>query len=911
MHLNIARSALALALLTTGAALAAPTATAPAVAAPLGTPTAAAPGPGGDAVDGWQVQAAPDGSSTITWTAPEPLPVTSARPTVVGEDGRELGPATVGSDRRSVTVRVAGDAPDVAGLDVVLSGRRLDEPGAGTPAPRGDAAPVARTARALLPDDPAVPGPHAVATSDYQLDAVRIDGLAQPVEMVGHVVEPHLGADTGPRPLVVFLHGRHEFCWTPPGKVGDTWTWPCRAPAREVPSHRGYDYLQRVLASQGFTTVSIRANGINAQDHVLTDGGAAARADLVDAHLAHWAGLASSHRVDLDRVVLVGHSRGGEGVNRASLRTQLGAPHTFVGQVLLAPTDFASQSSPYVPTVTVLPYCDGDVSDLQGQRFVEFGRDLADDDTALKSAVLVIGANHNYFNTEWTPGRAKAPAADDWYGAKRDYCGAKHAERLSAAEQRNAGTALVAGAVRLFADDAQQYAPLFDGSEATVASMGRAVTHSAAVGGGRAVRGAGDDLVPDGGTASARLCRAVATYRPTASACGRNIDAPTPNWPAAEERLPERQAVEVAWTASEQNAVLRLDRALDLSADRLDLRATVDPQRPSVRLGVRLRDRDGATTAVLPLGPDGLAAALPGGGWQPRHWAQSLGVVPSAAPDAAVAGVDLGSIVALELVGLDSGGRVWVHDAAATPGALAAVPAKRLPVVDLGRIEVDEGDGPGPGRAALPYLVRGSLTADARLRVVVDGPGAKHFDLVVPAGTTNGTLEVRFPRNRTYDDNPVRVQPAAYGYRGASANQYVGEVRVLDDEVPPKVRVRVPRRTVREGGVLKVVITMDAPVTDHRMYAWRFVRPRGNPARTTDLRAAWRQRWGLVRDVPLQRSKHFGTVTIKPGRRRAVLAVPVAADRRNEGLEGVAVKVRGPGVTRTARLQIRDGNSRR
>jgi hypothetical protein len=33
---------------------------------------------------------------------------------------------------------------------------------------------------------------------------------------------------------------------------------------------------------------------------------------------------------------------------------------------------------------------------------------------ALQSAVISLGCNHNYFNTEWTPGHAKAPASDDW-----------------------------------------------------------------------------------------------------------------------------------------------------------------------------------------------------------------------------------------------------------------------------------------------------------------------------------------------------------------------------------------------------------------------------------------------------------------------------------------------------------------
>jgi hypothetical protein len=57
-----------------------------------------------------------------------------------------------------------------------------------------------------------------------------------------------------------------------------------------------------------------------------------------------------------------------------------------------------------------LGYCDGDVSDLEGQVFTDYSRDLGQHDTALHSSVMMMGADHNFFNTEWTPGQAQAPA---------------------------------------------------------------------------------------------------------------------------------------------------------------------------------------------------------------------------------------------------------------------------------------------------------------------------------------------------------------------------------------------------------------------------------------------------------------------------------------------------------------------
>ena len=48
-----------------------------------------------------------------------------------------------------------------------------------------------------------------------------------------------------------------------------------------MPSYRGYLQAQQLLASQGYVTVSISANGINGQDYLDEDGGAQARSSLV------------------------------------------------------------------------------------------------------------------------------------------------------------------------------------------------------------------------------------------------------------------------------------------------------------------------------------------------------------------------------------------------------------------------------------------------------------------------------------------------------------------------------------------------------------------------------------------------------------------------------------------------------
>lgn len=292
----------------------------PAQAAPLPTaPTPAA----GKRVGTWTVQGLASGTWRISWRSPQDLPITSDRPAIV-RNGTPLGVSVVREGRVVTTVVRSASAPDPARLDVVLSGKRISR--AGSVSPAGRAASASESAGKLLDFDPAAPGPNQAVSSDYQGTPVPIPGLDNPIEFVGHVVEPKLSETTGPRGVVLFLHGRHTYCYSN-GDDPDLGDWPCVAPAKEVPGHLGYDYLQKRLASQGYFTVSIRVNGINAQDDVLADGGAAARAKLVQSHLDYWAARKAAHQLDLDKVVLVGHSRGGEGVARAALQIPLSAPY--------------------------------------------------------------------------------------------------------------------------------------------------------------------------------------------------------------------------------------------------------------------------------------------------------------------------------------------------------------------------------------------------------------------------------------------------------------------------------------------------------------------------------------------------------------------------------------------------------
>ena len=850
--------------------------------------------PADDGVGRWQVTRTGPGTYEVSWRSPRRLPVASDRPTIV-LGGTPVGVPTMRADGRTVVTTVrAPERPDPAELDVVLSGDRLDHPGRDvTGVATAPTAPARRSAR--LPEDPAQPGAYDVASSDYELDPVKLPRMPEPIEMVGHVVEPAPGADTGPRPLVLFLHGRHSFCYLPGDRFGDGWDWPCRPPFEEIPSHLGYDYIQRVLASQGFTTVSIRVNGINAQDFRLSDGGADARARIVQRHLDHWTSIADEHQVDLSRVVLVGHSRGGEGVNRATIQIPLSAPYRIVGQVLLAPTDFGTQTAPYVPTVTVLPYCDGDVFDLQGQRFTDSARDLADDDTSLKSSVMVLGANHNFFNTEWTPGISQAPSWDDW-SAKRGVCGKRNEKRLTAAEQQQVGIAYVTGAVQLFGGGDQDLLPLFDGSAVRPPSIGDADVRSHAIGGGRELRRPALDAglsLPSGAEAS--FCRGVLRVS-AIGACGRDNDlwGQVPHWYDFGEFAPPRRALELTWTEAGQSGGLVFDEPLDLSERRLELRSIVDPKRGNVRIRLRLTDAAGESAEITPAG-DGTIQALPHDRQVAKRWAQSVVADPAAAT-----GIDLSRVTRIDVIGDSADGRMWILDVAAAPDSLADVPERRLPVVSLGSLRLTEGDEPGISVASLPFTISGDLTAPARLTVGVvdDSRRASRSRLRVDLapGQTEGQIRFEYSGN-TIDDLPRRQTGYyAFAVRGVMTDKYDGRVVLLDDDPAPKVRVRTPQR-VREGRTVKVQLTLSAATGYDTFVGVEVVAGTGPGRRLSvgDVPRRWLEQH-FVRandpDRPLHRAGLFLFDRLRSGQRSSTLSIPVLADRVREGKERVSLRIR-------------------
>jgi len=340
------------------------------------------------------------------------------------------------------------------------------------------------TANAAVPD-PTAPGPSQVRQFDYRAGQLALT-LPQARKLVSFN-QPLRGSVTypdspGPWPVALMLHGRHETCidregegFVPePGYDNPNCPDVIRPDGtviqRWVRSYQGYGYLARRLASQGYLVVSPDANLLVSYEFYSQRAGIKAREQVIGATLDllnRWnAGTELpvrdvpggpvvgefSGNIDLERLAIMGHSRGGDAATQfIAFNHKRSTVYPLGGVVAIGPTDIPG-TDPFRFGATnlaeLLPGCDGDVTSLEGGHVFERIKGSHRKDGAELFQWLVQGANHNFFNTIWTDDDAQFTPATDLDSA----CALTGEDSLRASRpgQREIGVNLVNGFIRGF-----------------------------------------------------------------------------------------------------------------------------------------------------------------------------------------------------------------------------------------------------------------------------------------------------------------------------------------------------------------------------------------------------------------------------------------------------------------------------
>ncbi|TAJ09071.1 hypothetical protein DMA11_20725 [Marinilabiliaceae bacterium JC017] len=209
-------------------------------------------------------------------------------------------------------------------------------------------------------------------------------------------------AGEGAFPLVLIVHGNHHM--------------------RDY-SDPGYEYLGQLLASRGYILVSVDENFLNGDWAGYYNNENDARGWLLLEHLRNWRNWNSDAsnpffgKVDMNKIALIGHSRGGEAVavaaafNRLSFypddaRIRFDYDFNIQSVVAIAPIDGQYKPSKQSTPLENINYLllqgshDSDLFFFSGDRQYKRIR-FTDDNFYFKTSIYAYRANHGQFNTSW------------------------------------------------------------------------------------------------------------------------------------------------------------------------------------------------------------------------------------------------------------------------------------------------------------------------------------------------------------------------------------------------------------------------------------------------------------------------------------------------------------------------------
>ena len=254
----------------------------------------------------------------------------------------------------------------------------------------------------------------------------------------------------GSFPLILIVHGNHSMIDY---------------------SDDGYGYLGELLASRGFITVSVDENFINGHwSGDFRGKEMPARAWLLLKHIEQWqtwnntVGHDLSVKVDLNNIILIGHSRGGEAVSIAAEFNKLpnfpdDAREVFdfnfgiQGVIAIAPTDYRYHRQITLRDVSYLSLqgsYDADEASFWGMR--PYRRlNFSDSSQHFKAGVYLHRANHGQFNTTW--GRSDFGGTMSWL--------LNTEPMMSGEEQQQAAQVFITAFAEATLHQNREYLPLF------------------------------------------------------------------------------------------------------------------------------------------------------------------------------------------------------------------------------------------------------------------------------------------------------------------------------------------------------------------------------------------------------------------------------------------------------------------
>lgn len=680
------------------------------------------------------------------------------------------------------------------------------------------------------------PGHYRTVTFDYNRPEVQVPQIHKTSPLRGHVVAP-VGAQ-GPRPVVLLLHGFFETCADKNREP--VFASPCPPGTKEVENYKGYDYVQHTLAALGFVTVSVDANAVNSNDQDLLDKGAGARSVVVRAHLSLLAQGPSAlgpkvpatlPHFDMNRVMLVGHSRGGEGVNRAAADSTARDPWRIAAIASVAPTNFERISNPTIPSATFLPTCDGDVIDLAGQAYTDAAATYGNG-SALHTTFMVTGGVHNLFNTEWSPGAPTAKGAND---GERASCPAS--SRISAQAHHDVLNTYLSLTARAFLNQDPTALAVLDGTS-QAHGKGSELVHTVPVGGNR-------EFVMNAMMATSRKDVAAYQTRGAATWCE----------PAKCRSIALREAAP-HWLDNDSRDGLALLMNLHKGASGQVMFAPHQLHRgDSIDARIVVRSKAGAHVRAQLLDPAGHPIALK---TDPHIHLARLGSEDAHTPTTQGSGVrDLAqywrmsipddvfarggdrirdngrapsnpgtlSIGGLRFTGLSKDSSIAILDISVAhtfaapyspspnpPGTTATLPDASISAPQP--ITVSEGSS--PHTMYVPVKIRGALHKPASIGIAVPDPGTpnatittSHVDWVpVKPGQRSVNLPVTINGNTIDSDDVLPIQYQLETRGPLTVVNPLGTVNVKDDDPDPTFTITPVHNKVQPGKTLEWRITM-------------------------------------------------------------------------------------------------------